>query len=69
MGIEPYLVGSTVIGILAQRLVRRLCEHCKTPIKPTDIDTLADCLGMSAFTIRDVWSKYLKPNLKKKVKK
>jgi len=38
MGVEPYLVGSTVIGILAQRLVRRLCEHCKTPVKPTEIE-------------------------------
>jgi general secretion pathway protein E len=29
MDIEPFLVRSTVIGILAQRLVRILCEHCK----------------------------------------
>jgi general secretion pathway protein E len=31
-GIEPFLVASTVCGILAQRLVRRLCERCRTPI-------------------------------------
>jgi type II secretory ATPase GspE/PulE/Tfp pilus assembly ATPase PilB-like protein len=31
MGVEPYLVASTVEGILAQRLVRKLCTHCKTP--------------------------------------
>jgi general secretion pathway protein E/type IV pilus assembly protein PilB len=31
MGVEPYLVASTVEGILAQRLVRRLCSHCKVP--------------------------------------
>jgi general secretion pathway protein E len=31
MGIENYLLASTVIGILAQRLVRRLCVHCTTP--------------------------------------
>ncbi len=30
MGVEPYLVASTVEGILAQRLVRKLCVHCKT---------------------------------------
>ena len=30
MGIEPYLLGSAVSGVLSQRLVRRLCEHCKT---------------------------------------
>jgi len=28
MGIEPYLVSSTVLGILAQRLVRKICPHC-----------------------------------------
>ena len=28
LGIEPYLVGSSVIGVLAQRLVRRVCEDC-----------------------------------------
>jgi general secretion pathway protein E len=31
MGIEDYLLTSTVIGILAQRLVRTLCSHCKEP--------------------------------------
>ncbi len=31
MEMEPFLVRSTVIGILAQRLVRRLCERCKQP--------------------------------------
>jgi general secretion pathway protein E len=31
MGVEDYLLTSTVIGILAQRLVRTLCSHCKEP--------------------------------------
>ena len=30
MGIEPYLLGSALAGVLAQRLVRRICEECKT---------------------------------------
>ena len=34
MGIEDYLVTSTVNGILAQRLVRRLCESCRKPYSP-----------------------------------
>lgn len=34
MGVEPYLVASTVEGILAQRLVRKLCERCKQPYTP-----------------------------------
>jgi general secretion pathway protein E len=36
MEIEPFLVRSSVIGILAQRLVRVLCPTCKVPYKPTD---------------------------------
>lgn len=31
MGIEPYLINSTVVGVLAQRLARKICEHCKQP--------------------------------------
>jgi type IV pilus assembly protein PilB len=33
MGIEPFLVSSGVEGVLAQRLVRRLCTGCKRPVK------------------------------------
>jgi general secretion pathway protein E len=38
MEIEPFLVRSSVIGILAQRLVRVLCQHCKVPYRPTDYE-------------------------------
>lgn len=31
MGIEPFLIASSVEGLVAQRLVRRLCNHCKRP--------------------------------------
>jgi general secretion pathway protein E len=34
MGIEPYLLASTLNGILAQRLVRKLCPACKAPYEP-----------------------------------
>ena len=34
MGIEPYLITSAVNGVISQRLVRRLCEHCKAPYEP-----------------------------------
>ena len=34
MGVEPYLAASTVEGVLAQRLVRVLCPHCKTTYTP-----------------------------------
>ncbi|MFH0876724.1 MAG: ATPase, T2SS/T4P/T4SS family [Candidatus Omnitrophota bacterium] len=32
MGIEPFLITSTILGLVAQRLVRRVCSHCKTEI-------------------------------------
>ena len=31
MGVEPFLLSSSLIGVLAQRLVRKLCPSCKTP--------------------------------------
>ncbi len=34
MGIEPFLISSSVEGLLAQRLVRKLCPHCKKPYTP-----------------------------------
>ena len=34
IGIEPYLVGATIGGVLAQRLVRKLCQACKEPYAP-----------------------------------
>jgi type II secretion system protein E len=36
MGVEPYLVSSSVEAVLAQRLVRVICKHCKTSIPETD---------------------------------
>jgi len=35
MGIEPYLAASSLIGVLAQRLLRTLCPRCKAPFQPT----------------------------------
>lgn len=37
MGVEPFLLASSLIGVLAQRLVRQLCPHCKEP-DPTYVD-------------------------------
>jgi len=34
MGVEPFLVASSIQGVLAQRLVRKLCNHCKEPYHP-----------------------------------
>jgi type IV pilus assembly protein PilB len=38
MGVEPFLITSALVGVLAQRLIRRVCSNCKTPYEPTDED-------------------------------
>jgi len=41
IGIEPYLISASVNAALAQRLVRQICEHCKTPVTNTKENVLA----------------------------
>jgi type IV pilus assembly protein PilB len=36
LGVEPFLVTATLEGIIAQRLVRKICEKCKTQFEPTE---------------------------------
>jgi type IV pilus assembly protein PilB len=43
MGVEPYLISSSVIGIIAQKLIRLICPECKTNYFPSS--TLLDNLG------------------------
>ncbi len=38
LGVPPFLISSTVLGVMAQRLVRTLCPHCKVPADPLDPD-------------------------------
>ncbi len=38
MGVEPFLVGNSIVAVLAQRLVRRLCPKCKEAHAPSDIE-------------------------------
>lgn len=35
MGIEPFLISSSLVGVLAQRLVRQICRDCSTEVEPT----------------------------------
>lgn len=37
MGVEPFLVSSTLIGAMAQRLVRKICQECKAPFDPEKV--------------------------------
>jgi len=47
MGIEPYLLASSILGVIAQRLVRQICPHCKISYLPTS-EELAE-LGIHSF--------------------
>ncbi|MEZ4431340.1 MAG: type II secretion system ATPase GspE [bacterium] len=49
MGVEPYLVSSSVIGMMAQRLVRTLCHACKRPVVPSETE-LSE-LGLTRETL------------------
>ncbi len=52
MGIEPFLISSSVIGIIAQRLVRRICPKCKKEIKITpDLKKILDEYEISSNEI------------------
>ena len=46
MGVEPFLLSSSLIGVLAQRLVRVLCDNCKEPYTASAGD--CDMLGVDA---------------------
>ena len=51
MGVEPFLISSTLMAVLAQRLVRTICKNCRTPFEPTE-DQLA-LLNLSAHDLGD----------------
>ncbi len=54
IGLEPFLVGAAVNGVLAQRLVRRLCKHCKSIEKPTE--EMAEFLQLQGIDATEVWT-------------
>ena len=41
LGVEPFLVGSSLVGVEAQRLARRVCDHCKLEREPTAMEAIA----------------------------
>jgi len=49
MGVEPFLIGTTIEGVMAQRLVRRLCPHCKEKFEPIHAEMPKD------FPIQTIW--------------
>ncbi len=51
MGVEPFLISSSLEGVLAQRLVRKICVHCRTPYEPTE--AILRQIGLSVHDIGD----------------
>lgn len=49
MGVEPFLVSSSLVGVVAQRLIRRVCGNCAQTVVPTDDELLA--IGLTRDTI------------------
>ncbi len=54
IGLEPFLVGAAVNGVLAQRLLRRLCTHCKAMEKPSE--DMAEFLAMHSMDADEMWT-------------
>ena len=54
MGTETFLISSTVVSVVAQRLVRTLCPHCKTPVRPEPaiLDVFSSIVGNGIEEIR-----------------
>jgi general secretion pathway protein E len=53
MGVERYLLAPMVVGLIAQRLVRRLCEHCRWEDRATDADSIL--LGRAIKPGKKIW--------------
>ncbi|MDF1808249.1 MAG: GspE/PulE family protein [Phycisphaerales bacterium] len=53
IGLEPFLVGAAVNGVLAQRLLRRLCQTCKAQEKPSE--EMAEFLEMNGLPSNEMW--------------
>ena len=51
MGVEPFLITSSLEGVLAQRLIRKVCPECKTAFTPTDEDL--EALGIEREDVGD----------------
>ncbi len=50
LGIEPFLITATVEAIVSQRLIRRICEDCKTPFEPTEVQLME--LGLTPDDVK-----------------
>src|SRR3954467_7670272 len=49
MGVEPFLVSSSLMAVMAQRLVRRVCKECREQYQPTDEEIAKLGMGMDRY--------------------
>jgi type IV pilus assembly protein PilB len=52
MGVEPFLISSTLVAVVGQRLVRTICKNCRTPFEPTE-----NQLGLLNLSVHDLGDK------------
>ncbi len=52
MGVEPFLISSTLVAVVGQRLVRTICKNCRTPFEPTESQ-----LGLLNLSPHDIGEK------------
>lgn len=53
IGVEPYLISAAINAVLAQRLVRKICQHCKTQVEPSP--DMHDFLTLQGFSDGKIW--------------
>jgi len=56
MGVEPFLISSTLMAVLGQRLVRTVCKNCRTPFEPTE--SQLELLNLSPHDLGDKTFQY-----------
>jgi len=54
IGLEPFLVGAALNGVLAQRLLRRLCPHCKSQESPSE--EMGEFLEINGLPSHEMWT-------------
>src|SRR5208283_1161200 len=52
MGVEPFLISSTLVAVIGQRLVRTICKNCRTPFEPTETQ-----MGLLNLSVHDLGEK------------
>ena len=56
MNVQDYLLSSSLLGVLAQRLVRRLCPHCRREVPFADVEAVTEELNVrESSSLRAVW--------------